>query len=122
MKALRRNKQKIYYANRIGSSELTDEFGDGTGEMLPEYTEAKPIYCNVSASRGIADSEIFGINLDYTKTLTFGTSNVPITEESVLWIGKKPDAEWTVKYNYVVKAIAQSLNFTVIAVKEVKVS
>ena len=62
MKALRRNKQKIYYANRIGSFELTDEFGDGTGEMLPEYTEAKPIYCNVSASRGIADSEIFGIN------------------------------------------------------------
>lgn len=120
MKALRRNKQKIWYSTYLGEQEVTDAYGDGTGENVPTYSDPMPIYCNVSASRGMADSEIFGINLDYSKTLSFGEKTVPITEESILWIGRTPKNGD--KHNYVVKAIAQSLNFTVVAVKEVRVS
>ena len=119
MKALRRNRQKIYYASYLGETEVKDEYGDDTGEIIPEYSNPMPIYCNVSASRGLAESELFGINLDYSKTLCFGSANVPITEESILWIGRNPKND---KHNYVVKAIAVSLNNTVIAVKEVRVS
>lgn len=120
MRALRRNRQKIYYANYMGESEVTDSYGDKTAEKIPCYTSPKAIYCNVSASRGLAESELFGINLDYSKTLCFGGINIPITEESILWIGRDPKNGD--KHNYVVKAIAQSLNDTVIAVKEVRVS
>jgi hypothetical protein len=120
MRNLRRNRQKIYFSNYLGEEEVVDSFGDKTGEKIPSYSEPKQIYCNVSASRGNAESDLFGITLDYSKTLCFEGTRVPITEESILWIGRSPKDE--TKHNYVVRAIAQSLNNTLIAVKEVRVS
>ena len=120
MRTLNRNKTKIYYANLDREVELVDDYGDPTGEFVPGYGEANSLKCNVSASRGTADSELFGINLDYSRTLCIEGTNCPITEESVLWVGIEPYDN--VKHNYVVKAIAVSLNNTVIAIKEVTVS
>lgn len=120
MRILNRNKQTIYYALYTGEKELTDSYGDSTGEIVPIYDEPRKIRCNVSASRGNAESELFGINLDYSKTLCVEGVDCPIDEESILWIGRVPDKD--TKHNYVVRAVAKSLNNTVYAVKEVKVS
>lgn len=119
MRTLNRNKTKIWYALYEGENEVKDAFGDPTGEMIASYSKPKELRCNVSASRGATDSELFGLNLDYSRTLCIEGITCPIDEESVLWIGRTPKDN---KYNYVVKAIATSLNNTIIAVKEVKVS
>ena len=120
MRTLNRNKQTIYYALYKGEEEVVDSYGDPTGEIIPSYDEPVMLRCNVSASRGTADSELFGINLDYSKTLCVEGTDCPIDEESILWIGRTPDKD--TKHNYVVRAVAKSLNNTVYAVKEVKVS
>ena len=123
MRTLNRNKQTIYYALYKGNTEITDSYGDPTGESVATYDTPVKLRCNVSASRGTADSELFGIDLNYSKTLCVEGVNCPIKEDSILWIGRTPDfKEDTVKHNYVVVAVAVSLNNTVYAVKEVKVS
>lgn len=122
MRTLKRNEQPVYYALYKGETDLTDNYGDPTGEKLPEYYDPVLLMCNVSPSRGNADSELFGIELDYSKTLCVEDVNCPIQEDTVLWIGVTPDEQWTVPYNYIVKAVAKSLNNIVYAVKEVKVS
>lgn len=122
MRTLKRNQQPVYYALYKGEAGLTDQYGDPTGEMLPEYDTPVKIMCNVSPSRGNADSELFGITLDYSKSLCVEDVNCPIQEDTILWIGKVPDEEWTVPHNYIVKAVAKSLNNIVYAVQEVKVT
>lgn len=119
MRTLNRNKQKIWYALLEGEEEIKVD-GEPTGESVPTYSKPKVLRCNVSASRGGADSELFGINLDYSRTLCIEGTDCPIDEESVLWIGRSPSKGD--KHNYVVRAVATSLNSTLIAVKEVRVS
>lgn len=120
MRTLNRNKQTIYYALYESDTTPVDEYGDPTGEPIPSYSEPVKLRCNVSASRGTAESELFGIDLNYSKTLCVEGTNCPIQEDSILWIGRTPDNE--TKHNYVVVAVAVSLNNTVYAVKEVKVT
>ena len=122
MRTLNRNKQTIYYALYKSDSTPTDEYGDPTGEPIPTYDTPVKLRCNVSASRGTAESELFGIDLNYSKTLCVEGTTCPIKEDSILWIGLTPDDKGTVKHNYVVVAVAVSLNNTVYAVKEVKVT
>lgn len=120
MRTLNRNKQTIYYALYKGNTEITDSYGDPTGESVATYDTPVKLRCNVSASRGTADSELFGIDLNYSKTLCVEGVNCPIKEDSILWIGRTPDKD--TKHNYVVVAVAVSLNNTVYAVKEVNVT
>ena len=122
MRTLRRNKQDIYYALYVGSNDSVDEYGDNNGEPTAVYTDPVKLEdgANVSASRGTADSELFGIDLDYSRTICIEDINCPIKEDSILWIGRVPDG--TTKHNYIVKAVAISLNSTVYAIKEVNVS
>ena len=122
MRTLNRNKQKIYYALYKSSETPVDEYGDPTGEPIPTYDAPVGLRCNVSASRGNAESELFGIDLNYSKTLCVEGISCPIKEDSILWIGLVPDDKGTVKHNYVVVAVAKSLNNTVYAVREVDVS
>lgn len=120
MRTLNRNKQTIYYALYKGNTELMDSYGDPTGESVPAYGDPVKLRCNVSASRGTAEAELFGIDLNYSKTLCVEGTSCPIKEDSILWIGRTPDND--TKHNYVVVAVAVSLNNIVYAVREVDVT
>ena len=70
---------------------------------------------NVSASRGVASEEMFGISTNYTKVLVTDDVNCPIDEHSILWIDKPV----TGPHDYVVVRVAKSLNSIAYAVLEV---
>lgn len=125
MKSLERNKQKIYYANYTGRSEITDENGLYTGETTPSYTSPVAVNVNVSASRGQAEIDLFGTDLNYTNTIVTD-KDLGIDEHSILWVGK--EAYQTVSttsvvtpYNYIVASVAKSLNSVVYAIRKVDV-
>lgn len=125
MRCLSRNRTDVYYSQYIGETEIKDENGLLTGQFKPKYSLPKKIRMNVSASRGTADVDIFGINSVYSKTLVSDVVDCQINEDSILWIGKKPDSNGDngkVKHNYVVVSVARSLNSVTYAVKEVSVS
>ena len=125
MKALERNKQKIYYANYTGETDIYDEDGLFTGEHKPGYTSPVSAKVNVSASKGQTEIDLFGTDLNYTNTVVTD-KDLGIDEHSVLWVGK--EAYQTVStmsvvtpYNYIVVSVAKSLNSVVYAIRKVDV-
>ena len=123
MRSLRKNKQPLYYATYIGKIPVTDENGDFTGEEETVYSKPLPFYENISPAKGSSQEEVFGKNLDYSRTVVTCNMTLPIDEFSRIWIETKPvikpdgtaDGD---SADYSVVAIARSLNSVAYALKK----
>ena len=123
MRSLTRNKQRIFYSLYTGKQEVRDEWGNLVSEPVLTYDAPVEYYINVSAARGTADVEQFGINTAYTKTMVTNDLTCPIDETTRLWIGREPtDNGVEVPHNYVVVMVAKSVNSITYAIKEVSVT
>lgn len=121
MRTLDRNKETIYYRIYSGKTAVVDENGLKTGEYAITYGNPTSIRVSVSPAKGTANTEMFGTNVDYSKTLVM--DSCPFNENAILYIGITPtqtQGVWS-KHNYIVKRIAKGLTNTVVAVKEVEV-
>lgn len=138
MRSLKKNKQNLWYSTYADQITIyqRDEngnikyFDDGEGNLIPIEIETKagynnPVsfYANISAAKGTSDSEVFGVSLDYTKTISTCDMTLPISETSLIWYETEPryNADGTVdssSADYAVVAIARSLNNVVYAVKK----
>lgn len=116
MRNLSRNKEVIYFALYEGVGENVVD-GLYTGEAIPQYSSPYSIKASVSAARGTAEMDLFGINTTYTKTVIVDDMTCPIDEHSRLWIGRTPDQP----HNYEVVQVAKSLNHIAYAVLQVDV-
>lgn len=117
MRTLDRNKQLIYYANLIGETDVIDEYEQFTGETTTEYSEPMPLRVNVSPARGEASIELFGTDLNYSKTIVTD-KDYGINENSIMWVDK-PTTE---PHNYIVVSVAKSINSISYAIREVNVN
>lgn len=128
MKALLRNKRTFWYANLSSDTPPTpqyDGYGNETGDMGLTYDLPTEVSANISAARGTADLDAFGIGANYTKTIVTDNLTLPVDKSTILWIDCEPDANGeagAVKHDYVVVAVARSINSLTIAIKEVSVS
>ena len=123
MQTMRQNKQYFHYALYLG---MTDYLVDGlkTGEKVKSYSAPVQMKANISAAKGSAETEQFGINDNYDRVIVTSDMTCPIQEDSILWIGVYPfDRNMqTVPHNYKVYRVARSLNNISIAIKKVSVS
>lgn len=123
MKCLERNKSEIYICFYQGKCELTDSEGFDTGEVEHTYTAPLPIKACVSSAHGNAQIQMFGLQLEYDKTITFDDVNLPITEAALFFIDKPPKYDYEShtlqNKDYVVKAVSKSLNVITVAVQKV---
>ena len=116
MRGLRRNKQNIYYALLIKKEKIYDRNGNFTGDYEEVYTPPIKAQMNIAPATGDADWNPFGISTPYTKVaMTFDLKS-PISETSKVWIDKCVNEP----ANYVVVAVAKSLNNICYALQEVK--
>lgn len=125
MKTLLRNKQTFWYANLLSQQPAYDEYGNETSELVTTYGAPVEFRANISAARGNAELDEFGVNSNYSKTIVTEELNIQIDKSTILWIGIEPDENGEsgeVKHNYAVVAVAKSLNSVTIAVTEVNVS
>ena len=117
MQLLKRNKKTIKY--KTYANEMTpiiDEDGYETGEYTEGYSEIKTVKAYVTANRGDASEEMFGMSLDYDNVI-YVELNSDIDEYSLLWVEEKN----TDKPNdYIVRRVATSLNHKAIAIKKVR--
>ena len=94
-----------------------------TGETKVGYVDPVQFRANVSANRGEAQSDPFGIDLSYDKTMVSCNMDLPIDELSVLFVDKKPvfadDGNLTNTADYKVVKVAKSLNSTLYAIKKI---
>lgn len=123
MRSLKRNEITFYYALYGAEVEEVDDEGNYTGEMTIGYENPVKASANISASRGEASTEQFGISLDYDKIVCSCDIALPIDETTILWVDIKPvldkNGETKTKHDYTVKKVARSLNSVQYAIKKV---
>ena len=118
MLSLARNQETIYYALYAGTTESTDADGLYTGDLENTYQTPVAIEASVSAARGLAEMDLFGVDVVYTNAVIVDDISCPIDEHSVLWIG----IPTTAPHNYEVIRVARSLNHITYAVQQVDCS
>lgn len=123
MQSLKRNQQKLYYATYNSNSPLLDEDGFDTGETTTGYSAPVVFYANVSPAKGSSQEEVFGKNLDYSRTIVTCDMDLPIDEFSRIWIETDPvlNPDGTAdgdSADYFVVQVARSLNSVAYAIKK----
>ncbi|RHV07213.1 hypothetical protein DXB97_04260 [Firmicutes bacterium OM07-11] len=120
MRNLKKNTKKLWYSNYSGKIPILDENGDKTGDYESGYTVPISFLATLSASRGNAYADMFGTNIDYTRTLST-VEKLPIREESLIWVNEpamNPDGTVdSESADYSVTGIAECLVGVVIALK-----
>lgn len=136
MRSLKKNQQNLWYSTY--ADQITIYERDENGEIV--YVDAektipkiiaeragynKPVsfYANISAGKGTAQEEVFGKDIDFTRTISTTDLSLTIDELSLVWIESEPKylEDGTVDTNgadYKVAAKpARSLNQLMIALK-----
>ena len=125
MRCMVRNQSKFYYALYIGSTEIKDEYGNGTGEYEVSHSHPVIAYGNVSSARGETQVRQFGESESYDKVIVLDNPNAPINEYSILWVDTLPhlndDGTPNTPHDYIVKKVAKSLNSVSLAIRKVQV-
>lgn len=136
MRGLKRNQKTLYYQlysenipiyeTDLEGNIITDPItGEPllTGETKVGYAEPVKFRANVSAARGSSESDLFGIDLVYDKTIVTCDMKLPINELSVLFVDKNPEFDiggnLTNAADYKIAKIARSLNSVQYAIKKI---
>lgn len=122
MRCLNKNKRTFYYYLYGGKQPVTDEDGYLTGENAVIYSEPVECRANISAGSGDAQVELFGTNITYDKVIVLDNVDCPIDTNSLLCLDIIPQPYTvgeTPEHDYIVKAVAKSLNFVSIAISKV---
>ena len=126
MRLCERNLKTIYYALSKEDASILDTDGNETGDHRIIYENPVSIDVNVSASRGVADVEMFGVGLNYEKVVLTADMNCPISETSILWIDVTPvigeGGTTETPNDYQVVRVAKSLNYIAYAIRKVEKS
>ena len=79
------NTRKVWYAFFEDQIPEVDEDGNYTGEQLLVYGKPHMTRANLSASRGVARNDVFGLNTSYSKTMSTSKMNLGIDEQTLIW-------------------------------------
>ena len=110
------NKSKIRYA-LLSISKEKDEWGNT--KDVKGYAEPVELRISVSANKGEASAQAFGVDLKYDREMSTHDMNCPIDEYSHLWLDGRPVTD---THNYEVAAVSRSLNCIRYAIRRVNVS
>lgn len=122
MRCLKKNKQTFYYYLYGGKQPIKDAEGNLTGENAVAYLEPVEMQGNISAGSGDAQVELFGTNITFDKVIVLDDINCPIDTNSLLCLDITPQPYTpgeTPEHDYIVKAVATSLNSVSIAISKV---
>lgn len=126
MRCMVRNKTKFYYASYIDDIELTDEYGNKTGEYGIVYSNPIEAKGNVSSAQGEVQIRQFGESESYDKVIVLDNIDTQINEHSILWVDTLPllndDGTTNTPHDYIVKKVARGLNSVSIAIRKVNIS
>ncbi len=118
MRDLTRNKRKLWYATKVGSNPILDEYGNDTLEVEEVFSSPLYLRANVSANVGQEAVEVFGSQTEYSRTVSIAGGECPLVEGCRVWFGIEPDAQ-SANYNYTVSRVADSKNGYLVALREV---
>lgn len=137
MRSLKKNQQKLWYSTY--ANQITEYYRDSNGNIIYDEIDGEQIprikgekagynnpfsfYANISAGKGTAQEEVFGVSLDYTNIISTSDMSLPLDEKSLVWFETEPtyNADGTVNEasaDYSIVGLAKSLNNVVYALKK----
>lgn len=131
MRCLEIEKETVWYCSCKGKVERLTESGGHTGEYIKQFSKPIAFRCNILPVRskggsvrlgGKVDEIDIGLDLEYSRILICDDITLPIKEEDVLFLEKKPkfDENNYPLHDYKVVAIVRSLNVLEIAANKVE--
>lgn len=147
MRTLRKNKQKMYYSNLIGTAPVYEYYEDedgnkyqlDTGQQELYYSTPQEFFANIAMSGGEAEAVEYGLSTsDYQSTAVYQKNAYPIKEGTLIWHKSQIEYEYggteieietengekvlttapiAVSSDYQVIKVSDSLNFTKIILK-----
>lgn len=90
MRDLKKNQRKLWYALYRDKIPIIDENGDETGDYTTGYGPPVSFDASLSSGKGAAQRDMFGVDVDFTRTISTTDMNLPITETSLVWYETKP--------------------------------
>lgn len=105
------------YATYTGVQELTDTYGNYTGEYDVYYSTPVKTLMNVSGGRGQANIALFGLTDSFSRTAATSDLDTNWNTEMVFWVETDPDTEL---FDYRVVAVSRTINQVVLALAEVE--
>ena len=133
MRTLKKNSQKMYYANQIGIVPIYEEYTDDdgntylldTGETKIGYGEPVEFFGNISMSGGESEAVEFGLDLSqYSAVVVLPKNYINVSETSRIWYDTEPQKDvggGTDGYSadYTIVKISKSLNFDKLVLQKV---
>ncbi len=90
MRNLKKNQRKMWYALYHDKVPIVDENGDETGDYARGYSPPVLFYASLSAGKGNAQKDVFGTDVDFTRTISTTDLSLPITVNSLVWYETEP--------------------------------
>lgn len=90
MRNLKKDERDMWYALYEGMSPILDENGDETGDYTMKYSAPVAFRASLSAGNGSAQREVFGVDIDFTRSISTADLSLPIIETSLVWYETKP--------------------------------
>lgn len=91
MRNLKKNQRKMYYALFDKMIQQVDENGDETGDPVAHYSAPVMFEASLSSGKGSAQKEVFGADVDFTRSISTTNLGLPITETSLVWYETEPE-------------------------------
>lgn len=120
MHSMNRDEQPIFYAKKLKG---TTDVGQGPFNKKSSYSDPVKVYVCLSAGKGSAEDDVFGKDVDYSRTISSHNMSIEINQYSLIWIESKPsyNADGTLNeasadYKVVARP-AKSKNSIIIALK-----
>lgn len=124
MRSLKKNQRPMYYASYDSEIPIVDENGNEELETMTGYTNPVIFHANLSAGKSNAEESPFGKDVSYDRIISTCDMDLPIDENSIIWVKNKPvyNADGTVNGDSADYEVAapplDGLNSLLIAIKK----
>lgn len=119
MRTLVKNQKQLWYCLYDKKAIILDGDGNETSDYVITYHAPVSFYANISAAKGNADLEVFGISLQYTKAIMTCDMSLPVAETSLIFETLPTGTISAKNADYTVIQVARSINSITYAVKAV---
>ena len=90
MRLLKKNQRKLYYSLYDSEIPIVDENGNEELETMAGYTNPVIFHANLSAGKSNAEESPFGKDVSYDRVISTCDMDLPIDENSLIWVKNKP--------------------------------
>ena len=90
MRSLKKNQRNLYFSLYDKEIPIVDDRGELELETMAGYTNPVIFHANLSVGKSNAEESPFGKDVSYDRIISTCDMDLPIDENSIIWVKNKP--------------------------------